>query len=65
MTDPTPLTLVRIKHATGPTGYSEKAIRKKIETGVWLEGHEYHRAPDKRIVINIEGVQKWQQGKRP
>ena len=22
------------------TGYSEKAIRRKIEDGVWLEGHE-------------------------
>lgn len=27
------------------TGYSRKAVEKKIEHGVWLEGREYHRAP--------------------
>ena len=64
MTDPTPLTLVRIKDAVVPTGYTEKAIRKKIERGVWLDGYEYHRAPDGRIVINLQGVVIWLQGKR-
>lgn len=57
--------LLRIKDAVPRTGYTDKAMRRKIENGVWLEGHEYHRAPDGRIVINIEGVEKWLQGKRP
>ena len=36
------------------TGYSEKAIRRKIEDGVWLEGHEYVRAPDGRILVDTD-----------
>ena len=46
-----------VKDAPARTGYSQKAVRKKIETGVWLEGHEYRRAPDNRIVIDMEGFE--------
>jgi hypothetical protein len=41
------------------TGLTEKAIRRKIEDGKWIEGSEYHRDPDGRIWIDIEGVMKW------
>lgn len=53
-----------MKDAPARTGYSQKAVRKKIETGVWLEGHEYRRAPDNRIVIDMEGFEKWVKGER-
>ncbi|BDT66478.1 hypothetical protein os1_06410 [Comamonadaceae bacterium OS-1] len=53
-----------VKDAPARTGYSQKAVRKKIETGVWLEGHEYRRAPDNRIVIDMEGFEKWVKGER-
>lgn len=46
------------------SGYSEKAIRCKINTGVWIEGKEYRRAPDGRIHVDMEGVQKWVEGQR-
>ena len=44
------------------SGYSEKAVRRKIEEGVWLEGHQYRRAPDGHILIDVEGVERWVEG---
>jgi hypothetical protein len=41
------------------TGYSQKAIRRKIEEGVWLEGREFRRAPDGHILVDMEGYNKW------
>lgn len=41
------------------TGLTEKAIRKKIEDGIWVEGKEYRRAPDGRIYISMEGYRRW------
>jgi hypothetical protein len=46
------------------SGYSEKAIRRKIEDGVWLELREYRRAPDGHIMINVEGVERWVEGRQ-
>jgi hypothetical protein len=46
------------------TNYSVKAVQRKIERGVWLEGREYHRAPDGHIVIDIEGYNRWVRGER-
>lgn len=50
---------VTIVLASVKTGYSEKAIRRKIEDGVWIEGREYVRAPDGHIMIDMEGMEKW------
>ncbi len=44
------------------TGYSEKAVRRKIEDGVWLEGKHYRRAPDGRITMNLREYYKWVEG---
>lgn len=41
------------------TGYTQKAVRRKIETGAWLEGREYRRAPDGHIIIDMQGYYKW------
>ena len=41
------------------TGYTVKAQERKIEDGVWREGHEYKKAPDGRILINLEGFHQW------
>jgi hypothetical protein len=43
----------------GLTGYSEKAVRRKIEDGVWLEGKHYRKAPDGRITMNLQEYYKW------
>lgn len=47
------------------TGYTAKAIRRKIEEGIWLEGKEYRRAPDGHILIDIEGYYRWVENQRP
>ncbi|QJC56103.1 hypothetical protein HC248_01389 [Polaromonas vacuolata] len=50
---------VTVDLAASLTGYSEKAIRRKIQDGIWLEGREYRRGPDGRILISIKGYQSW------
>lgn len=41
------------------TGYTEKAIRRKIEEGVWIQGKHYRKAPDGRITMNVQEYYKW------
>jgi hypothetical protein len=41
------------------TGYSIKAMERKIEQGVWVQGKVWRRAPDGHIVIDLVGYQKW------
>ncbi len=44
------------------SGYSEKAVRRKIEDGVWLENAQFRKAPDGRIMIDVQGVEQWVEG---
>lgn len=44
------------------TGYSEKAVHRKIEDGKWTEGEQYVRAPDGRILVDMDGFNKWARG---
>lgn len=53
---------VRIPVAAALTGYTQKAIRRKIEDGVWQEGQQYRRAPDGNILIDLEAFEKWVEG---
>jgi hypothetical protein len=46
------------------TGYSVKAMERKIERGDWQEGKVWKRAPDGRIVIDVVGYQRWIEGPR-
>lgn len=41
------------------TGYSIKAVRRKIEEGKWIEGRMYRRAPDGHININLQEYYRW------
>lgn len=54
-----PAPYVTIGLAAAITGLTEKAIRRKIEDGKWLEGREYRRSPDGGIFISIRGYQQW------
>lgn len=54
-----PAPYVTIALAAQITGLTEKAIRRKIEDGKWIEGREYRRSPDGGIFISINGYQKW------
>lgn len=55
---------ITIKLAAKVYGLSEKAIRRKKESGVWLEGREWRRAPDGSIWIITAGVSAWIAGSR-
>lgn len=50
---------VTIPVAAAMTGYSPKAIRRKIEAGVWLDGREFRRAPDGHVLISVKGHELW------
>jgi len=55
----TPAPYITIPLAAVVTGLSEKAIRRKIEDGKWLDGREYRRSPDGGIFISIKGYSSW------
>ncbi|WP_080406740.1 excisionase [Burkholderia ubonensis] len=54
-----PAPYVTVGLAATITGLTEKAIRRKIEDGKWLEGREFRRSPDGGIFISIKGYQQW------
>lgn len=54
-----PAPYVTISLAATITGLTEKAIRRKIEEGKWLEGREYRRSPDGGIFISLKGFTQW------
>lgn len=41
------------------TGYTDKAVRGKIDQGVWHEGTHYKRAPDGHVTMNLQEYYKW------
>lgn len=52
------LRFVTIKLAATVSGHTEKAIRRKIERGVWLEGKHWRRK-DGVIYIDTKEIDKW------
>ncbi|WP_174998278.1 excisionase [Burkholderia lata] len=55
----TPAPYVTVALAARITGLSQKAIRRKIEDGKWIEGREYRRSPDGGIFISVKGFANW------
>ena len=55
----TPARYVLLPLANAVTGYSVKAMERKIERGDWREGKVWRRAPDGHILIDIHGYQRW------
>jgi hypothetical protein len=54
---------VTIRLAATIIGLTENAIRSKLKDGTWVLNRQYRKAPDNRIYIDLEGVQKWIMGK--
>jgi len=50
---------VTISLAHALTGYTVNAIETKINRGVWVEGREWRRAPDGRVLIDMRGYERW------
>lgn len=56
---------MRIVKFCDETGYTDKAVRRKIEDGIWLEGKHYIKAPDGTIHIDMDEYHQWlEQGKK-
>lgn len=55
----TTIRYIRLPLFESLTGYTQKAVRRKIEDGVWIEGRQYRRAPDGHILIDMQGYEKW------
>jgi len=41
------------------TGYTVKAVHRKIEEGRWVEGRMYRRAPDGHVTMNLQAYYRW------
>lgn len=41
------------------TGYSEDAVRHKVKNGTWPQGRIWRKAPDGRILVNLEEFERW------
>jgi hypothetical protein len=54
-----PSRFVRPELAALITGYSLRAIERKIDDGVWLEGEVWIKAPDGRRLIDMRGYERW------
>jgi len=54
-----PARYVLLPLASAITGYTVKAMERKIERGDWVEGRVYVRAPDGHIMVDVIGFQKW------
>jgi predicted DNA-binding transcriptional regulator AlpA len=55
---------LRVKQFAELSGYSEKAIYAKMNTGVWTEKWQYRRAPDNVIVVDVEAFNRWVLGEK-
>lgn len=53
---------VTTKRLAEATGYTEKALRHKVDRGVFAEGIHYRRAPDGRLLFDVEEFEKWVEG---
>lgn len=50
---------IRIALFCEKTGFTDRAVRRKMQDGFWVEGKQYKRAPDGSILIDMEGYNRW------
>ena len=55
---------VKVKKFSELTGYTEDATRKKIQSGVWMEGIHYRHAPNNRIQMDMDAYTDWVEGEK-
>ncbi len=56
---------VTIKKFEELTGYTAKAVQSKMARGDWLRDREYLKAPDGRILMDLQGFERWAEGSAP
>jgi len=53
---------VLVCRITELTGYTADAVRAKIKRGIWLREKHWRKAPDNRIVLNVDAINSWMGG---
>lgn len=48
-----------VRQFSAESGYTEAAIRAKIADGTWAENLVWRHAPDRRVLIDVRGYEKW------
>lgn len=56
------LRYVTVEKYAAESGYTPDAIRNKISRGVWAENRQWRKAPDGRLLVDVQGVEKWVEG---
>ena len=56
------MNLVTMKKFSEETGYSLPAIRSKIYRGDWIEDVHFIKAPDQRVLMDLQEYTKWAMG---
>lgn len=51
-----------VKKFSDESGYTEAAIRTKMQDGTWKQGAVWIKAPDNRVLISVEGYNAWVEG---
>ena len=54
-----PVRYLTIPKFAAESGYTEDAVRTKIRDGIWPEKLVWLKAPDGRILIDVEGYNEW------
>ncbi|MBE9538510.1 MAG: excisionase [Proteobacteria bacterium] len=54
---------IKLERFADLTGYTVKALRRKMENGVWIRDQHYRKAPDGNIMVNIDVYNRWVEGK--
>lgn len=53
---------ITVKRFAELSGFSENAIRGKIQRGDWLENRVWKHTPTGGLVIMLEGYYRWVEG---
>ncbi|GAB5380986.1 MAG: hypothetical protein Alis3KO_17700 [Aliiglaciecola sp.] len=53
---------VTTKKLSEITGYTREAISNKTKKGTWVKDIHFHKAPDGRLMMNLEAIYKWIEG---
>lgn len=48
-----------VRKFSSESGYTEAAIRAKIADGTWDKDYVWRKAPDGRVLIDVDGYEAW------
>lgn len=54
--------LVKLTKFEEMTGYTPKAVQRKVQDGIWLLDYEVLKAPDGNLLVIMEGYERWAAG---